>query len=419
MAISLAITAGGLMLSYLLMDVKPAAAHQPAGAAADEGEKTRVIKGDPSQPANVEKTMNHRLTEKFVASLPDLIRSPFVWITILSEAALLIVAAQAGFIGGPKCLANMANDSWVPHWFGSLSERLSSHNGILLIGVAALAALWANGGSTSLLIVLYSINVFVTFSLSMLGMCLHWYALRGKHPKWRSRLALFAFGALLCLSILGVTVCFKFIDGAWKTVLVTGLITGLCLLIRRYYRNVSQRLKGLDESLGTIEIRGEPTTAPLDREAPTAAVLVGGYSGLGVHTLLNALRFVPNHFKNIIFVSVGVVDSGNFKGAEAVDALREYTEETLGKYVDLARRIGLPAAGYMSIGTDVVDELEQICRIVARDFPQTVVFAGQLVFQRETWYGAVLHNQTAYSLQRRLQWDGIPMVILPTRVREP
>ena len=82
-------------------------------------------------------------------------------------------------------------------------------------------------------------------------------------------------------------------------------------------------------------------------------------------------------------------------------------------------RIGLPARGYLSIGTDVVDELEQICRVVSRDFPQTVVFAGQLVFQRETWYGALLHNQTAYSLQRRLQWDGIPMVILPTRVREP
>ena len=50
---------------------------------------------------------------------------------------MLVVAAQAGFIGGPKCLANMANDSWVPHWFGSLSERLASQNGILLIGAAA------------------------------------------------------------------------------------------------------------------------------------------------------------------------------------------------------------------------------------------------------------------------------------------
>jgi hypothetical protein len=137
-----------------------------------------------------------------------------------------------------------------------------------------------------------------------------------------------------------------------------------------------------------------------------------------VHTLLNSLRFVPHHFKNIIFISVGVVDSGNFKGAEAVDDLRKFTEDSLEKYVDLARRMGFPARGYMAIGTDVVEELEQLCRVVARDFPRVTVFAGQLVFQRETWYGPFLHNQTAYSLQRRLQWDGIPMVILPTRVKD-
>jgi len=93
-------------------------------------------------------------------------------------------------------------------------------------------------------------------------------------------------------------------------------------------------------------------------------------------------------------------------------------ETSLGKYVDLARRLNFPATSYMSIGTDVVEELERLCRVVHRDFPKSVVFAGQLVFQRETWYGALLHNQTAYSLQRRLQWDGVPMVILPTRVRE-
>jgi hypothetical protein len=312
----------------------------------------------------------------------------------------------------------MAHDSWVPHWFGSLSERLASHNGILLIGISSIAALWANSGQVSTLLIMYSINVFVTFSLSMIGMTLHWYNHRGRHPLWRRRVALFAFGTVMCLSILAVTVSYKFSEGAWKTIIVTGIVWALALLIRRYYRHVTARLKGLDETLGTIDIQGTPNLSPLDKEAHTAAILVGGYSGLGVHTLLNSVRFVPNHFKNMVFISVGVVDSGNFKGVEEVDSLRHHIEGSLEKYVDLARRLGFPAVGYMSIGTDVVDELEQLCRVVHRDFPKTVVFAGQLVFQRETWYGALLHNQTAYSLQRRLQWDGVPMVILPTRVRE-
>jgi amino acid transporter len=416
MASSLAFMAGGLMLAYLLLKLT-----LPPG-------------GTPSM-------MNLQLTKSFVTEvgLPGWLGTAFLLITILSEGALLVVAAQAGFIDGPRVLANMAHDSFVPHWFGSLSERLATHNGILLIGIAALGALWATGGNVSALVVMYSINVFLTFSLSMIGMALHWYQQRGKNPIWRRRWLLFCFGATLCLAILAINVYYKVIadlyhsvfgshpastEGetaaghGWLTVAVTGVMVGLCFLVRRYYDYVRTRLKSLDESLGTIEVQGQPNLSPPVSNQHTAVILVGGYSGLGVHTLLNAVRFVPNHFKNMIFISVGVVDSGNFKGVEELENLRDYVEGALGKYVDLARRLGFPSTSYMAIGTDVVDELEQLCRVVHRDFPKSVVFAGQLVFQRETWYGALLHNQTAYSLQRRLQWDGVPMVILPTRVRE-
>jgi amino acid transporter len=411
MAVSLAITAGGLMIAYLLYEL----------------ELTQAGTSLWAQKLATGRTMNDLLAGWFSTSVfPAPLAQIFRWITVLSEATLLLVAAQAGFIGGPKCLANMAHDSWVPHWFGSLSERLASRDGILLIGLSSLAALWMNSGdvvnghrvsAVSALVVMYSINVFVTFSLSMIGMTLLWNQRRDQ-PAWRSRVGLFVFGSVLCVSILLVTVSFKFTEGAWKTVVVTGAVTGLALFIRRYYDDVRARLKSLDESLGVIEVRGEPNLTPPDPENHTAVILVGGYSGLGVHTLLNALRFVPNHFKNMVFISVGVVDSGNFKGIEELESLRKHIESSLAKYVDVARRLGLPSTSYIAMGTDVVDELEQLCRVVYRDFPKSVVFAGQLVFQRESWYGALLHNQTAYSLQRRLQWDGVPMVILPTRVRE-
>jgi hypothetical protein len=64
----------------------------------------------------------------------------------------------------------------------------------------------------------------------------------------------------------------------------------------------------------------------------------------------------------------------------------------------------------MAVGPDAVDELESLCVAVAK------LFAGQLVFRKDTWYQRLLHNETAWSLQRRLQWAGLPMVILPTRV---
>ncbi|HBR06800.1 MAG TPA: amino acid transporter, partial [Desulfovibrio sp.] len=82
---------------------------------------------------------------------------------LVSEAAILFVAAQAGFLVGPRVLSNMALDRWVPTRFAFLSDRLVTQNGILLMGGAALVLMELSGGSVELLLVLYSINVFVTF----------------------------------------------------------------------------------------------------------------------------------------------------------------------------------------------------------------------------------------------------------------
>jgi hypothetical protein len=259
--------------------------------------------------------------------------------------------------------------------------------------------------------------VFLTFSLSMIGMCRHWIELRHENPLWRRRLALFGVGALLCVSILMVTIYEKFDEGGWRTVAVTLFCVCLCFLVHRYYVRVGQSLRRLDETLSRISATGEPNMAEPDPGLPAAVILVGGYSGLGIHTMLNAIRFAPDHFKSFVFISVGVIDTGNFKGSGAVEALREHGEESLGKYVDLGRRLGMPSTSIFSVGTDAVDELEHNCLEIARRFPKATFFAGQLVFQKDTWLHRFLHNQTAYSLQRRLQWAGVPMVILPTRVR--
>ena len=177
--------------------------------------------------------------------------------TLLSEGALLVVGAQAGFIGGPRTLGYMAHDSWAPRWFSSLSERLATENGILLMGLSALAALWYTGGNVGALVIMYSINVFVTFSLSMIGMCRHWWSRRGAEALWRRRLALFILGAVLCGAILVVTVVQKFREGGWITLSVTGACVVTAFSINRYYRRVGEKLKVLDEKRMVVRYNSE------------------------------------------------------------------------------------------------------------------------------------------------------------------
>ena len=286
------------------------------------------------------------------------------------------------------------------------------------MGVAALAALLYTGGDVVQLVVMYSINVFLTFSLSMFGMARSYLqeapARRGSGSA-ASRSS--SVGFLLCVTILVITSVEKFAEGGWITLAVTGALVALCFVIRGHYRTVGVKLEELYAQLGSLPVDVDRIPAEPDPTKPTAVVLVGGYGGLGIHTVLNAFRAFPGHFKNLVFVSVGVIDSGGFKGEETVDALRERTEETLGRYVQLASGLGVPAAYRYAIGTDAVEEADLLCRRIAEEFPGCIFFAGKVIFHREQWYQRLLHNETAYLIQKRLQWAGLTMVILPAKLR--
>jgi len=386
MAASLAFTASGLLLCYLLWHV----AHEPG------------------------KTLNAVLVERITDGIP--FGRLFLVLTLVSEGALLVVAAQTGFLDGPRVLGNMAVDSWVPHRFSSLSDRLTTHYGIILMGLASLGALFYTAGNVSHLVVMYSINVFLTFSLSMLGMLRFWVGARG-HQFRKRRIGLFASGLALCATILIITVLEKFREGGWVTLMVTGILVGACTWIRGHYRRASETMAKLYAELDQLPLR-EESAKPPDSKKPTAAVLVSAYNGLGIHTVLNIFRAFPGFYENLVFVSVGVIDSGEFKGEEAVSDLKARTEQMLHQYLRLAAGLGIPATYRFALGTDPVEEAEKLCLEVAREFPRTTFFAGKMIFERERWYQRILHNETALAIQKRLQWAGKTMVTMPVRLRE-
>ncbi len=390
MALSLAITSAGILLCYLLFQVAPA-----------EG-----------------KTLNGVLVEAFAGNwrllgLP--LGKVFVGLVLASEGALLFVAAQTGFIDGPRVMSNMAVDSWLPRRFASLSDRLTTANGIVILGTAALILLVATHGNLDTLVVMYAINVFITFSLSQTGMCRFWWQRSKRAEHWKRAFTLHAVALILCVGILIFTVVQKFSQGAWVTILVTAALVVLCLCVELHYRHVAQQLRRLDQELGDLGLLegegGEP-----DPKQPTAVLMVGSYGGIGIHSLLSIQRSYAGYFKNIIFVSVAVLDSGSFKGEEEIDRLQEQTRVSLEKYVKLARGLGWSSSSRMGSGLDAVKVATSICSELALEYPHTIFFAGKLIWKRETWWQRILHNETAYQIERRLHWKGLSMGVLPIRV---
>jgi len=383
MAISLAILSGGLFLCYLLWNIHP-------------------VQGQ---------TLNAVLAANIFGDLP--FGGVITLVTILSESALLFVAAQTGFIDGPRVMANMANDSWLPRSFSLLSERLTMTNGILLMGGSALLLMIFSHGSIVFLVTMYAINVFITFSLSQFGMARFFYKNRATEKNWKKHIPIHIIGFVLCSTILLITLYEKIGEGGWFTLFLTSILVAFCFLIHDHYQNITNGLRKLDTLLEVIPATGSKNTEPVNPHKMTAVQMVSGYHGFGVNTFYSITKNFPGMYENFIFVSIAVVDSGTFKGSAEMTALAESTRISLMKYVDLARESGFASDYRMDIGTDVVDMLVPLCKNISKEFPNSTFFTGQLVFRHENPFQRLLHNETAFAVQRRLQYSGITTVILP------
>ena len=386
LATSLAVTAGGILVCYLLLKVQP-------------------IEGQ---------TLNAVLAGKVFGGWK--IGRALALITIFSEGALLLVASQTGFVDGPRVMANMAVDYWFPHRFASLSDRFSIQNGVILMGGAAILLLLYSHGNITTLVVMYSINVFLTFSLSQLGMSRFFIKNRAKEKKWKKYLPVHIVGLALCLTILVITSIEKFAMGGWLTFVITSIVIFLCFMTRAHYNKVRGGVRELDDLLLNLPTKGPVNTMPVDPKAMTAIQLVNGYNGFGVHTFLSILASFPGLYKNFIFVSVAEVDVGSFKGSDAVSCMEGSVCDFLRKYVELARKLGFAADFRYDLGTDIVKTASSLVESIAKKFPKSTVFAGQSVFRQSGLIHRLMHNETAFAIQQQLRWKGITTVILPIRI---
>ncbi len=388
-AISLAVVAGGIMLLYTvwLPELEPG------------------------------KTLNAVVFEDTLAQLfpnAELARQVALGTAMSFAAALLLVAANSGFLGGPSVLANMAIDKWAPHTFAHLSSRLVAQNGVLTMGTAAGALLLFTGGQVHSLVILYSINVFLTFTLATAGLVRH--SLSRREHGWIGRLLVAAVALVVASCILVTLFVAKFSQGAWVAVSITLVLAACGWWVRDHYRRFDA---SMDKTFEELLLR-DPSAAV---EIPKAVrmkrpvgIVTGPHGGAGLHALMHAQRLFRGQFDSVVIISAGEVDAEAYGGHEALERLKSQVGERCAKIVAWSRDHGMPAKVYTGFSTDAVETLEELCLKVRTDHPNIVFVATRPMTRPHGWASTLLHGGTALSLQRRLHGHDAPLIVLPMRV---
>jgi amino acid transporter len=388
MAMSLSVTAAGIILLYLLWDV---------------------------QPSHTGETLNAVVFGDIIDSLgyDDATSRTMLVVVLAFEGALLFVAANTGFLGGPAVLANMAVDRWAPNQFSALSSRLVTRNGVLLMGAAALSVLVWTEGYVALLVVLYTVNVFITFALSLLGLTIYWWRQRRDVEHGRRKLALASFALVIVVAILAVIVVERFLQGGSITLVITSSVVAVGWLIRRHYSRIRERTMALERGR-RWKMQDLPGSPPaLQPAEPTAVFLVGANRALGLHTVERVEALFPRHFRNFVFLSVGQVDSEAYGSEQSLTTLQYETRAVLDALVNYAHCHGKGSCWFDAYGADRLRELERLALEVRDQFPNSVYFANRLVFAHDSWWTRWLHSQTPLAMQRLLNLHGLELVILP------
>jgi hypothetical protein len=282
--------------------------------------------------------------------------------------------------------------------------------GLLLVGT---------GGAVHKLVVLYSVNVFLTFSLSLLGLVRYGLTHRGERPGWAWRLAVAMLALAVAVAILVTLTVAKFTHGAWLALLVAAIFAGAGYATRAHYRAfeaATARDFALLLGKRAPKRARPPGPSQPDHEGRPLAVLTGIHGGAGLHALLSAQALFDKRFDGILILSVGEVDAECYGGPETLKAVKRSVGELAGQIEGWCRAHGLPARVFTTFGTDAVAQLEKLCLDVREEYPKAVFVASRPIARPVAWYHGFLHGQTALTLQRRLHAHGLPLIVLPMLV---
>jgi amino acid transporter len=317
-------------------------------------------------------TVNSMLTRSLVGD-----GTPFYYVVQLSTAVILLLAANTGFSGFPRLASVLADDRFMPRQFAFRGERLAFSFGIIALALVSAAVLSAFHGSVTELVPLYTIGVFLAFTLSQSGLVRRWWRLRD--PGWRLSMVINSFGTVVTGTVLVVVAVTKFALGAWMVLVVLPILVGLLYGINRHYQSVQDAL--------TLDRQDEPIPV---LKPPVVIIPVARLD----RATLQAVAFARSISPSVRAVHIA---STAESAEEFARRWRRWTAEV---------PLDVIESPYRSLLQPLLRYIERIDE--RDDRPITVVLAE---FVPRNWWEFILHSQTALRLKLSLLFRPNTIVI--------
>jgi amino acid transporter len=292
---------------------------------------------------------------------------PVYYMIQAGTTLILVLAANTAYADFPRLASIVARDGYLPRQFMNQGDRLAFSNGILVLSVFAAVLIIVFRGDTQLLLPLYMIGVFVSFTLSQAGMVIHWR--KTKEAGWKTSAVINGFGALVTGIVLIIVAVTKTLEGAWIVLLLIPLIVAVFRSTRQHYDHVASQLT----------LRGYE---PEQRAHNTVVMPIGGMQ----RAVVEALRYAETLSDDVRAVYVDI-------DPKATEQIRKDWDKWGGRVT----LVVLPSP-YRSVMEPLLAYITQ----VETDRPNDYVTVILPEFVPARWWQHLLHNQSALLIKGAL-----------------
>ncbi|MFI8414067.1 APC family permease [Paeniglutamicibacter gangotriensis] len=316
-----------------------------------------------------------------------------LYLVLALTVAVLLMASHTSFNSFPNLASHLATDGYLPRQLRTRGDRLGFSNGILALAIAAIVLIWVFEAHVPTLIQLYVVGVFVSFTLSQLGMIRHWGRELAQTPDKRVRARIHRsrllnlVGLVLTAAVLVIVLGTRLVHGAWLAVLGIAVLFIMMDSLHRHYKQVDAELS----------IGGEESATALPARVH-ALVLVSTLRKPVLRAVAFARASRPSKLDAIV-----------------VDSDSERTEATLREWEALGIPVPITvlASPYREIPAPLIEHIRSIKRDSPRDL--IVVYIPEYVVGR--WWEQLVHNQTAMRIKNRLHYEpGVVVASVPWRL---